>query len=646
MGFRYLSWRTTTLDGTGLAGFALGFAEVLNYLFTLAGVLLYWKVKQRSGPPAKPEGSLDVFIPVCGEPVEVVERTLQAALRIDYPHNTYLLNDGRIANKPNWADIESLAEKYGVKCFTRTTGSRRKAGNLNHALKATGSEFVAVVDADHRARVDFAHQVLGYFKDPSVAYVSTAQFFETQSGDIFGNKETFFYAYIQPAKDAANSAISCGNGVVYRREALESIGGFSEWNIVEDLHSSYQFHAEGWTSVYHPRPVTRGLAPLTGVEVLRQRLGWATDSLRMVFWDNPLLKSGLTLKQRLNYLHLGGFYLVMVTQLMFFLAPALVLLWNVPLIRSESAWTYVVYATPYFTLQFMYVMLMGGPRGGLRSIQKGIYLAPTYLLATLRALTGINFSSPVTEKAKQKTLSWILLPQFVLFALLMLSIAQALITPSWARAVAAVWAAWIASALAIPLFTVGIRRWFQKSIRSVARVGVTGAAATAAVLAFLASGPPDDLEPSSPPNALMEAKRDDRAQIQISGFVEQSGMGDDKGDSSSTENSEVLRTASLPIETRTAKPASLSHDSLSTPPATRRRSSRSDRSTPEAPSASSGSIRSSGTKEPADLPRVSEVPETPNGPSTGGTTHEGPGGSSVQAADQNSKLGGGNAGLE
>lgn len=544
LGARYLMWRTTTLQGTGIAGLALGFAEFLNYFFTFLGVVVYWRVKRRMGPPRGPEGSLDVFIPVCGEPVEVVERTLRAALNIDYPHSTYLLNDGRIANKPQWNEIVALANRYGIQCFTRTEGARRKAGNLNHALGNTSGELIAVIDADHTARIDFAHQLLGYFKDPRVAYVSTAQFFETPAGDIFGNKEELFYHYIQPAKDAANSAISCGNGVVYRRKALEDIGGFSEWNIVEDLHTSYQLHSSGWKSVYHPRPVTRGLAPLTGVEVLRQRLGWATDSLRLILWDNPLWKSGLTLRQRLNYLHLGGFYLVMVAQLMFFIAPALVLVWDVPLIRSESAWAYVGYASPYFFLQFLYLVLTGGLRGGLRSVQKGIYLAPTYLLATLRALTGINFSSPVTEKRQQKTISWILVPQLLLFVLLIYSITQALLHPSWAGAVAAVWAAWIASALAIPLSTVGVRSWCHKYLRNFAQASVAGAAAVTAFLAFSTSGLPSDQQPAL---ATMSSNDKGSNEMVISGITQHVPAEIVTGDSA-TPLAEVLRSRSVTLQ--------------------------------------------------------------------------------------------------
>ena len=630
MGARYLAWRTTTLNGTGIAGFALGFVEVLNYLFTFLGIVLYWRIKRRVGPPSAPEGTLDVFIPVCGEPVDVVERTLQAALRIDYPHNTYLLNDGKLANKSQWRQIEALAARYGVQCFTRTDGPRRKAGNLNNAMRQTDGEFIAVIDADHTARVDFAHQMLGYFGDPDVAYVASAQYFETPRGDIFGNKEELFYHYIQPAKDAANSAISCGNGVIYRREALEDIGGFSEWNIVEDLHTSYQMHSRGWTSVYHPRPVTRGLAPLTGVEVIRQRLGWATDSLRLILWDNPITKSGLTLWQRLNYLHLGGFYLVMVTQLMFFIAPALVLLWGVPLVRSESAWAYVVHAVPYFGLQFLYLALVGGVRGGLRSIQKGIFLAPTYLLAAVRAATGINFSSPVTEKQHQKTISWVLLPQLLLFGLLMISIAQALRDPSWARAVAAVWAAWIASALAIPLSTVGIRRWYHRSVRQFAQVSVAGAAAVAAVLAFMAHGAPSDQRPAS--EIVSMPPREESTDIVISGMTVREPIPEVHGETSAPEpEPDLALVAGLQVRQRNGSPEARS---LAT--------SGSVRTPSRGPSAQSSAVDTAGTQDNTSAPDSAVEAANEDPQEQGG--RQAP--QAVTPPQANNMLGGGNAELE
>ena len=132
---------------------------------------LLFRRRVRPGPPGPPRGSLDVLVPVCGEPLEMIEETLAAALAIEYPHKTYLLNDGMIARQDNATDVMRLAERYGVPCFTRRLGVRKKAGNLNNALRWTQGDFVAVIDADHRAVPQFADETLGYFEQQDLAIV-------------------------------------------------------------------------------------------------------------------------------------------------------------------------------------------------------------------------------------------------------------------------------------------------------------------------------------------------------------------------------------------------------------------------------------------------------------------------------------------
>ena len=279
--------------------------------------------------PRPPTGSLDVFVTVCGEPPEVVEVAVRSALAIDYPHRTYVLNDGRIAAVDGWEAIDELAARLGAEPITRTTGARSKAGNLNHALRLTSGDYVATIDADHRADSDLADRLLRWFADEQVAFVTAAQRFDVEV-DVLNNQQPFFHQCLQPAKDAAGCAISCGSGVIYRRVALDDVNGFSEWNIVEDLHTSYRLHAAGWTSVYEREPVTTGLAPNTAAEYAHQRGRWMVDGLRLLLLDCPLWKRGLSLRARLHYLHTAGSYLLGLPLLLFLALPPLYLVLRVP----------------------------------------------------------------------------------------------------------------------------------------------------------------------------------------------------------------------------------------------------------------------------------------------------------------------------
>ena len=492
LGCFYLYWRTTTLAGAGALGVVFYVAELASFALVALSVLAFWRARWRDGPPAGPTGSLDVFITVCGEPAPLVEETLRAALAMDYPHRTYVLNDGRLAGAPGWREIEALARRYGITCLTRTEGRRGKAGNLNHALARTHGEFVAVIDADHVAERGFAVQTLGYFVDPQVAFVCTPQRFRSDDGDPLGNRELFFYRFLQATKDADDCAISCGNATIYRRRALASIGGFSEWNLVEDLHTSYELHARSWKSVYHPWPVTTGLAPETPSAFAKQRVRWATDALRMLLWDNPLVKRGLRPRQRLHYLHTTSFYLVASAQVLFVVSPALWLLWRIPVMRVESGREYVVHAAPYLAAVVAMLMVLGGVRPALRTIQQQTYAAPLYVYALLRAATRVRFPSGVTDKARRRAdLRGVCVnaPQAIVGALLLVSIGVAFTRPTQEVLLAVLWAGWGIVALTAPLWAGSRFTRAARFGRGVVRASVVALVAAHLVPSLLPSPP-------------------------------------------------------------------------------------------------------------------------------------------------------------
>jgi cellulose synthase (UDP-forming) len=478
-GMDYLRWRVTTLQGTDWLGVSFFGAEALNFLSLAVAVLLLLRVRYRPGPPAPPSGSLDVFITVCGEPVEMVERSLRAALAIRHPHATYLLNDGRMAGKAGWEAMEQLAERYGVRCLTRTTGVRGKAGNVNHALQHSSGDYVLVIDADHQAGADAADQTLGYFDDPDVAFVCTPQLFRPRRREVLNNRELLFYRAIQPAKDADGCAFSCGNATVYRRAALDEIGGFSEWNLVEDLHTSYELHARGWRSVYHPRPLTLGDAPETAAAYAKQRLTWATDSLRLLLWDSPLWKRGLSWRQRVHYLHTCSFYLIGATHLLFIVSPALYIIWGVPVMQFESTADYLRYSVPYLASLLLTLVLYGGLTGARQLVQSMAFLSPVFVIAAVRAATGVRYFSGVTEKARQSRVSYLVVPHLALAALLVAALVTALSSGEDRLMIAAFWAGWSTLLLAAPLSTLGglwFGRSFSAGLRGVAvlSIGLVG----------------------------------------------------------------------------------------------------------------------------------------------------------------------------
>ena len=296
---------------TPFAGWAFVTAEISCLLLLVVATSSVWRLrfKPRGGLPAQVLPSVDVFITVCGEPLAVIDRSLSSAARLRYPGrlSIYVLDDG---NDPR---VAARAAELGFTYRSRIAEGRsrrcRKAGNLNFGLERSSGEFVFTLDADHEIDETGFAPLLGYMRFPSVALVQSKQRFVVQENDPFNAQDPVFYDGIQLAFDDSDTAISCGSGVLYRRRALDDVGGFAEWNLVEDLTTSYELHARGWKTLYYPYAITKGLAPANIHEVYRQRGQWATDTLRLFFWDNPLLKRGLSWRAKIRHLMISLTYL-------------------------------------------------------------------------------------------------------------------------------------------------------------------------------------------------------------------------------------------------------------------------------------------------------------------------------------------------
>jgi cellulose synthase (UDP-forming) len=110
----YLGWRATTLNPEAyLFSWVLYGAELFGFVCAMLHLFMSWRLTVRN-PPAVPVGmSVDVFIHTINESQAIVRRTLQAARHMDYPHETWLLDDG---NRPEMA---GLAAELGCRYLPR-----------------------------------------------------------------------------------------------------------------------------------------------------------------------------------------------------------------------------------------------------------------------------------------------------------------------------------------------------------------------------------------------------------------------------------------------------------------------------------------------------------------------------------------------
>ena len=395
-GWYWLVWRWSATLNWQAAAFAVTLAAAETYRMINASVLTWtvWRLPNHE-PPAPPAGlSVDVFITVFDEPLQLVRRTTMGAKAIRYPHKTWVLDDGRRD------EVRAMAEELGVGYLRRATNEHAKAGNLNHALAHTRGDFILQLDADHVALPHMLDRLLGYFNDPRVGFVqSPHDFYNTDSfthvvndeGHRLWEENRVFFSLVQPGKDRLGASFFCGSCGMLRRSALEEIGGFSTLTVTEDMETSIVLHGRGWESRYHRETLAYGLAPASASQYHVQRLRWGTGAMQILRKMNPLTYPGLTWRQRLQYFASCCDYLDGLQKLVFFGAPVVFFLTGwLPVSASDGE--FLLRLVPYMLLTILsFELLSRGTGWLLLSERYGMTRFFTYILA----LVGFFRRKPV-----------------------------------------------------------------------------------------------------------------------------------------------------------------------------------------------------------------------------------------------------------
>lgn len=321
----YLSWRLTIFNPDSLlVSFAYYLAEVIGFILGLTAIFGVWRYTHHRPSTPPPGLSVDVFVPTYQEPLHIIRRTVMAARDIRYPHQTWLLDD---ANRP---EVAAVARSLGVHYLARPANINAKAGNLNHGLQHSQAEFVAVFDADHIAQPHALHALLGFMSDEKVAIAQAPQdYYNTDAFQFLNPRKrsglwhegSYFHNLSQSCRESWNAATCLGTGVLYRRGALDAIGGIPVDTVTEDFHTSLKLHKQGWLTRFINEPVAYGIAAADLGEFYKTRHRWAHGNLSALKREHILTCPGLTFRQRWSYLSLGLIYLEGWQQIILFLVP-------------------------------------------------------------------------------------------------------------------------------------------------------------------------------------------------------------------------------------------------------------------------------------------------------------------------------------
>ena len=360
---------------------------------------------------------VDVFITVYGESLDKIRATATAALEIKGRHRTWILDDGRSD------DVRALADELGCFYVRRLSSNGAKAGNINHALSIAKSDFFCVFDADFVPHPDFLVETMPFFVDTTVAFVQTPQTYGNLVNLISrgaGYMQAVFYKFVQPGRNHFNAAFCVGTNVIYRRAAVNDIGGIYTDSKSEDVWTSLMLHERGWKTIYIPKTLAVGDAPETIEAYTKQQLRWATGGFEIMLTRNPLNpRRRLTLDQRIMYLVTATHYLTGIAPGLLLLVPPLEIFFDLRPVNLSIGWTtWLLFYAGFYVLQILLAFYtLGSFRWEVLMLAAVSF--PIYLQALYNALIGKEQKWHVTgSKSRADSPFNFIIPQVLVFVFL------------------------------------------------------------------------------------------------------------------------------------------------------------------------------------------------------------------------------------
>lgn len=328
-GAAFLAYACSVIFTARLGPWSLFFSLLLFLMESLAIILMIahtleiidvlcrirWMRRAEPVPIKDYFPKVSLHLPAYNEPPEMVIESLNALAALDYPNFEVLVIDNNTEDPAVWKPVEAHCRKLGFKFFHLDNWPGYKSGALNYAFKQTdpSAEIIGVVDSDYIVRPEFLRDLVGYFKNPKMAFVQTPQDYRAidpndRYAEACYNAYLYFFKVSMNSRNERNSIIFAGTMGLIRASILKEMGGWDEWCITEDAEISLRILSRGYESIYIDRSYGHGLMPLNFEGLKKQRFRWAFGGMQILrmHWQKLFSSSsGLTLTQKYDYLS-GG----------------------------------------------------------------------------------------------------------------------------------------------------------------------------------------------------------------------------------------------------------------------------------------------------------------------------------------------------
>jgi len=228
---------------------------------------------------------ISIIVPAYNEG-RVLERALTSLMRLDYPeYEVLVVDDGSTDDTLEVASEWEGQRGTGLfRVITKPNGG--KASALNAGIAHSMHPLVMCMDADSYLEPNTLLEAARHFGNPAVGAVAGNVKVENR-GSIVTRLQALEYIEGLNMPRRAQGFIAAVNIVpgpvgVFRREALEEIGGYDTDTFAEDADLTLKMLAAGWRIEYEDQAVAWSEAPESWRDLTQQRYRWTRGILQAI----------------------------------------------------------------------------------------------------------------------------------------------------------------------------------------------------------------------------------------------------------------------------------------------------------------------------------------------------------------------------
>lgn len=224
-----------------------------------------------------------VQLPLYNE-LYVAERLLVCVASLDYPKDKLEI---QVLDDSDDETVTIVAQKvsklrvlgFNISHIRRENRIGFKAGALQYGLNICSSEYVAIFDADFLPKPDFLKQTIPTLTQDGIGMVQTRWGHLNKNYSWLTKAQAFgldgHFTIEQVSRAGIGSFINFnGTAGVWKKECINSAGGWSADTLTEDFDLSFRAQLKGWKFKYLENTVTDAELPIIMTSIKSQQYRW------------------------------------------------------------------------------------------------------------------------------------------------------------------------------------------------------------------------------------------------------------------------------------------------------------------------------------------------------------------------------------